>query len=110
MYAVSEGKVQINDRSVRTYERAVLGKDTAFHVAAGTNGYKGSNKREAGGRTYLKIECFCGDFHFDPVKDDDGTVTGIEIACCGDESLDTVMKVLDFAHTVISDQCCEVDD
>ena len=109
MYAVSEGKIKINDRKVSIYERAVLEKDTALHAAAGTTGYKGKG-RGAGGRTYIKIECFCGDFHFDPLKDDDGTVTGIEIACCGDEGLDTVMKVLDFAHTVISDQCCEVND
>lgn len=42
--------------------------------------------------------------------EEDGTVTGIGIACCGDDALDAVMKALEFAHTVIDDQRCEVDD
>ena len=109
MYAVNEGKIRINDKTVETYGRAVLGKDTALHVAAGTSGYKGSNRREDGGRTYLKIECFCGDFFFDPVREEDGTVTGIVIACCGDDSLDAVRKVLDFARNVIGGRDCNAD-
>lgn len=103
MFAVTEGKVKINDRKVTTYERAVLEEDVALHVAAGTNGYRGKG-RKAGSRVYLKIECFCGDFHFDPVKDEDGTVTGIVIAACGDEALDAVAKVLKFAKEAIDDQ------
>ena len=103
MYAVSEGKIKINDRKVSIYERAVLEKDTALHAAAGTTGYKGKG-RGAGGRTYIKIECFCGDFHFDPIVEDDGTVTGIEIACCGDDALDAVAKALRFMKDTIDDQ------
>lgn len=110
MYAVSEGKIKINDRMVETYGRAVLGKETALHVVAGSTGYKGSNKREAGGRTYLRLDCCCGDFYFEPIVDEDGTVTGVEIACCGDEGLDAIMKALEFIRTVINDQRCEVDD
>ena len=110
MYAVSEGRIKINDKTIETYERAVLEKDAALHVVAGTSGYRGTNKREAGGRTYIKVECFCGDFFFDPIKDDDGRVTGIEIACCGDDALDAIMKAVDFARNVINDQRCEVDD
>ncbi|MCR5811566.1 MAG: hypothetical protein K6G34_09350 [Lachnospiraceae bacterium] len=110
MYAVSEGKIKINDRMVETYGRAVLGKETALHVVAGSTGYKGSNKREAGGRTYLRLDCCCGDFYFEPIVDEDRTVTGVEIACCGDEGLDAIMKALEFIRTVINDQRCEVDD
>ena len=110
MYAVSEGKIKINDRMVETYGRAVLGKDTALHVIAGSTGYTGCNRREAGGRTYIKIECFSGDFFFDPIKDDDGRITGIEIACCGDEGLDAIMKALAFADEVIDDAVREIND
>ena len=109
MYPVSEGKIKVNDKLVNTYGRAALGKSTALHVVAGTTGYKGSNKREAGGRAYVKIECCCGDFFFDPVKDEDGTVTGIEIACCGDEGLDAIVKAVDFVRDVMNDQICEVN-
>lgn len=109
MYAVSEGRIKINDTMVSTYERAVLEKDTALHVIAGTTGYKGSNKREAGGRTFLKIECFCGDFYFNPIKEDDGRVTGIEIACCGDDALEAVVKALGFAAQVIDEERFEVN-
>ena len=99
MYAVSEGKIKINDRMVETYGRAVLGK----------TGYTGCNKRAAGGRTYIKIECFSGDFYFEPIVEEDGTVTGIEIACCGDEGLDAIMKALEFAEEVIDDERCEIN-
>lgn len=110
MYAVCEGRIKINDKTIETYGRAVLEKDTALHVVAGTSGYKGSNRREAGGRTYVRLECCCGDFFFDPVKEDDGTVSGIEIACCGDEAMDAIVKALDFARTVINEQRYEVND
>ena len=110
MYAVSEGRIKINDKMVETYGRAVLGKDTALHVVAGSTGYKGSESRKAGGRTYIKIECFNGDFFFDPIKDDDGRIIGIEIACCGDEGLDAIMKALAFADEVIDDAVREIND
>ena len=110
MYAVSEGRIKINDKMVETYGRAVLGKDTALHVVAGSTGDKGSESRKAGGRTYIKIECFNGDFFFDPIKDDDGRITGIEIACCGDEGLDAIMKALAFADEVIDDAVREIND
>ena len=110
MYAVSEGRIKINDKMVETYGRAVLGKDTALHVVAGSTGYKGSESRKAGGRTYIKIECFNGDFFFDPIKDDDGRIIGIEIACCGDEGLEAMVKAIEFVRTVLKDQCCEVND
>lgn len=103
MFAVKEGKVKINDREVRTYERAVVEEGAALHVMAGTTGYKG-NGRKAGGRVYLRLECFCGDFHFDQVTDEDGEIIGIEIAACGDESLDAVAKALRFAKETIDDQ------
>ena len=110
MYAVSEGSVKINETSVDTYGRAVIGKSTALHVVAGTTGFKGSNKRKAGGRIYIKLKCCCGDFLFIPIKDEDGSVTGIAIGCCGDEGLEAMLKAIEFMGTVLKDQCCEVND
>lgn len=103
MFAVNEGKVKINGKKVTSYERAVLEEDVALHVTAGTTGYRGKG-RKSGGRVYLRLECFCGDFHFDPVVDEDGTVIGIGIAACGDEALDAVAKALRFAKETIDDQ------
>ncbi len=110
MYPIREGSIKINETIVDTYGRAAIGKSTAVHVVSGTTGFKGSNKREAGGRTYVKIECCCGDFHFIPIKDEVEGVTGIEIACCGDEGLEAMVKAIEFVRTVLKDQCCEVND
>ena len=109
MFAIEEDRKAINGRFVQTFARTVKDHNTELDVEAGTTGYKGSNKREAGGRTYVKIECCCGDFFFDPVKDEDGMVTGIEIACCGDEGLNAIVKAVDFVRDVMNDQICEVN-
>jgi len=110
MFAVEEKHKRINDRIVETFERSVTGRRTELLVEAGTTGYKGTPCRKAGGRTYLNLVCLEGDFHFEPVANDDGEIFGIEIACCGDAALDAVMKALDFARDVINDQRCDVDD
>lgn len=110
MYAIEEGIKKINDEVVETFGRTITGRGTELGVEAGTNGYKGSPCRKAGGRTYLRIECWSGDFHFGTITDDDGMPIGVEIACCGDAGLDAVMKALEFAHEAINDQRCEVDD
>ena len=109
MYAVSEGSIKINGKEIDTYGRAVLEAGTALHVIAGTSGYTGSRRRDAGGRTYARIECFCGDFFFDLIRDEDGKATGIEIACCGDDALDAIAKALGFAKQVIDEERFELD-
>ena len=110
MYAVEERMKKINDVVVSTFGRSVSERGTGLEAEAGTTGYKGTPCRKAGGRTYLRIECRAGDFHFGTVQDDDGTPVGIEIACCGDAGLDAVMKALDFCLDVLNDQRCEIDD
>lgn len=110
MYAIDEGLKRINDEIVTTYEREVAELETKLSVEAGTTGYKGTPDRRAGGRTYLRVKCENGDFHFEPVTDAAGTVVGIEIAACGDAGLNAVMKALSFAEQVINDQRCDVDD
>ena len=96
MFAIEAGHKKINDRIVETFERSVMDHQTPC--------------RKAGGRTYLSLMCLEGDFHFEPVTDDDGEVFGIEIACCGDAALDAFMKALEFACEAINDQRCDVDD
>ena len=110
MFAIYEGLARINGVPVETFEREVLNGNTALRVEAGTTGYKGGCSRDNGGRTYVCIDCLCGDFHFSPVTDDEKNVVGIEIAACGDDGLNAIMKALEFAQAVINDQRCDVDD
>ena len=110
MFAIEESVQKINDVIVETFEREITEGHTELEVEAGTTGYKGGCCRDAGGRTYLSLICMTGDFYFGPVKNDEGRITGITIACCGDEGLNALMKALDFAQQAINDQRCEVDD
>ena len=110
MYAIEERLQKINGETVETFCREALDGDTALLVEAGTTGYKGGNRRSAGGRTYFSIVCECGDYHFSLVKNNEDKVVGMDIACCGDDGLNTLMKALEFAHEAINDQRCEVDD
>ena len=57
----------------------------------------------------MKIECFCGDMYFNPIRDDDGRAIGIEIASCGDDSLEAIAKALGFAKQVIDEERFELD-
>ena len=49
MYAINEGRVEINSVPVETFEREVRDGKTALRVQAGTTGYRGGG-RAAGGR------------------------------------------------------------
>ena len=110
MFAIEEGLKKINGETVETFCREVVETNTGLLVEAGTTGYKGGCCRDTGGRTFIGIVCECGDFHFGPVKNDDGQIIGMEIACCGDGGLNAIMKAREFAHEAINDQRCEVDD
>ncbi len=109
MYAISEEIKKINGEVVETFEREVTDGNTALRVEAGTTGYKGGG-RNSGSRAYLCIDCLCGDFHFSQVTDEDGTAVGVQIACCGDDGLNALMKALEFAHQAMNDQRRDVDD
>ena len=110
MYAIEESVQKINGEVVETFQREICDGNTNLEIEAGTTGYKGGCCRNAGGRTYLSLLCLSGDFFFGPIRDDDGNIAGITIACCGDDGLNAIMKALEFAHTVINDQRCDVDD
>ena len=110
MYAIEEGIKKINNEMVETFARTVTEPNTEMEVEAGTTGYKGTPCRKGGGRTYLRLECWAGDFHFGTITDEDGNGIGVEIAACGDAGLNAIMKALEFAHQAINDQRSEVDD
>lgn len=110
MFAIEEGLKKINGEMVETFGREIAEVNTGLEVEAGTNGYKGGICRDAGGRTYLRLEVVCGDFHFSPIWDEDRNMVGVEVAACGDAGLNALMKGLDFAREAIDDQRREVDD
>ena len=105
MYAVKEKQACINGVLFKTFERKTAG----LRVEAGTTGYKGGKNRSRGGRAYISLESFGGDFCFLPVINEKKRVVGFEIAVSGDEGLYAVSKALDFARTAISEQCLKVN-
>lgn len=110
MYAITEGCAKINGEIVNTFEREVTQGETVLEVAVGTTGYKKEASRAGGSRTYIGIDCVSGDFHFSPITDEDGCIVGIEIASCGNESLNAILKALTFAYKVLDDQRRDVKD
>ena len=110
MYAITEGVAKINGKLVDTFEREISDGKTALEVEAGTTGFVGEDCRDAGGRTFIGINCICGDCYFEPVKNDNGQISGVKIACCGDDGLDSILKALGFALQALTDQVNEIDD
>ncbi len=110
MFAIEEGLEIINGITVDTFQRDVIEGTANLEIEAGTTGYKGGCCRDTGSRTYLRILRDTGDFFFGPIKDDDGRTKGITIACCGDDSLNAIIKALDFMQQALMDQICEMDD
>ena len=110
MFAIEENLKKVNDVEVDTFQRDVEDGNVCLQVEAGTTGYKGGCCRNAGGRTFLRIDCVSGDFCFAPITDEDKNCVGIVIAACGDDGLNALMKALDFCRDALNDQRCEVDD
>ena len=110
MYAIDEGLKTVNGVEVDTFQRDVEDGNVCLQVEVGTTGYKGGCCRSAGARTFVRIDCVCGDFFFSPITDDNGQKVGIVIAACGDDGLNAIMKALDFCRDALNDQRCEVDD
>jgi len=111
MYAIKANEKKLNGQIVPTFERNVAEPRTVLKVEAGTTGYKGLC-REAGGRTYFKLECRIGDFFFSPMvykRNGKKEVYGIEIATCGDAGLEAITKALQFALDAINDQRYEAE-
>lgn len=109
MYERKKGIRKINGKMVETFEREVTDSGTSLFVQAGTTGYKGTG-RDGGGRTYLCIGCLHGDFYFKELTDNSGNAVAIDIACCGDDGMNALMKALKFACQVIEEQCHGTND
>lgn len=110
MYAITEGIKKINWVELQTFSRDVNNAKTDLEVEAGTTGFKGGCCREKGARAYLAVDCNQGDFLFEPTVDEDGRCVGIEIACCGDDALASLIDVLGFSIRALIEQCDEADE
>lgn len=110
MYAIAEGLKNVNGVDVETFQHDVEDGSACLQVEAGTTGYMGGSSRASGARTFLRIDCLCGDFFFAPITDDDKKNVGFVVATCGDDGLNAIMKALDFCRNALDDQRREVDD
>ena len=105
MHAIAADTKIINDVTVRTYKRNVKRAKTDLIVEAGTTGFRGYVPREKSARAFLALDCLKGDFHFEPVLNEEGNLCGVVIACCGDVALDSLMESLTFAIEALADGC-----
>ena len=105
MYAITEERKKINDVKVRTFSRNVRHVSTDMDVEAGTTGLRGYVPREKSSRAFFALGCNNGDFLFEPVTNEEGRVVGIEIACCGDSALMSLIDSLGFALEALTDEC-----
>ena len=105
MYAITEEHKKINNVDVKTFSRNVRHANTDMDVEAGTTGFRGYVPREKSARAYVAIDVNRGDFLFEPVTDEEDRVVGIEIACCGDGALMSLIDSLGFAMEALMDEC-----
>lgn len=105
MYAIREESRKINGVKLKTFHRHVKHAGSDFDVGAGATGFRGYVPREKSARGYLSLVCNRGDFLFEPIADEEGRVVGIEIACCGDGALMTLVDSLGFAIEALADEC-----
>lgn len=106
MYAIGESTAKINGVTFPTFSREVATDEGALTIEAGSTGFKGGD-RAAGGRGFVSINVTAGDLHFDLITNGDGVATGVEIAFCGDEELDAMIRALTFARKAITDPALE---
>ena len=109
MYEVLNDVVTVNNMVVDTFERNVIGTNTLYKAKAGTTGYTGGDDRDSGSRAYVSIDNICGDF-FARLKKENCSVSGVELAVCGDDAIRGLIKSLEFTVKVLKDQIAEVDD
>ena len=90
-----------------TFIRGIIGENTVMEVEAGTNGYRGGDRKN-GSRTYLRLTALNKVDFFARLKNNDaGQPVGVELCFCGDDGLSAVLKVLDFAKQALTDQISE---
>jgi hypothetical protein len=104
MYAIAARSQTVNGKKFRTFSRNVRHKNTDIDVEAGTTGFRGYVPREQSARSFLSLNCKRGDFLFKPIQDEDGWITGFDIACCSDGELMGLVDSLAFALQALTDR------
>ena len=103
MYEVICGEREVGGVAVETFKRDIYDANV-LEVEAGTNGYKGGDKRH-GSRTYFRIQDMGGtDIQVRVTHDGRGREDGVVVALGGDCELTTIIKALEFIIKVLDEQ------
>ena len=100
MYRIDTGCKTINGERVDTFIRGIVGKNSLLEVEAGTNGYHGENSR-----AYLRVTTLSkADFYARVKTNEAGQPVSVELCFGGNDGVNAILRVLDFAKQVLSDQ------
>ena len=100
MYRIDTGCKTINGERVDTFIRGIVGKNSLLEAEAGTNGYHGENSR-----AYLRVTTLSkADFYARVKTNEAGQPVSVELCFGGNDGINAILKVLDFAKQAISDQ------
>ena len=89
----------IGDRKVVTWGREITSCNM-LEVEAGTNGYHGENSR-----AYLRVTTLSkADFYARVKTNEAGQPVSVELCFGGNDGINAILRVLDFAKQVLSDQ------
>ncbi len=100
MYRIDTGCKTINGERVDTFIRGIVGKNSLMEAETGTNGYHGENSR-----AYLRVTTLSkADFYARVKTNEAGQPVSVELCFGGNDGINTILRVLDFAKQVLSDQ------
>ena len=100
MYRIDTGCKTINGERVDTFIRGIVGRDSLLEAEAGTNGYHSENSR-----AYLRVTTLSkADFYARVKTNEAGQPVSVELCFGGSDGIRAILKVLDFAKQVLSDQ------
>ena len=100
MYRIDTGCKTINGKRVDTFIRGIVGKNSLMEAEAGTNGYCGEDSR-----VYLRLTVLNkADFYARVKTNEAGQPIAVEICFGGSDGISAILKVLEFAKQVLSDQ------
>ena len=100
MYRIDTGCKTINGERVDTFIRGIVGRDSLLEAEAGTNGYLSANSR-----AYLRVTTLSkADFYARVKTNEAGQPVSVELCFGGNDGINAILRVLDFAKQVLSDQ------
>ena len=103
MYGVNEKRAKVNGVTFATHGKAFVGEDTSLRAEAGTTGFRGGD-RKSGSRAYISLKDLgLTDCLFLPIKDKGGNPCGVEVAVCGDEAIDSLIRAMLFLTDALVD-------